>query len=107
MVESNSARPIMTVLEARVEPDRWAALQGSYDAATGQLPSQMKDTFPVQSTADPAIWRVISVWRSRGALEEYRRSVATPGGVLIFRAAGAEPSVAILEVVANVRGNQL
>jgi hypothetical protein len=51
------------------------------------------ESFFVHSTEDPTLWRVISVWRSREALDEYRRSVETPGGVLMFRAAGAEPAV--------------
>lgn len=38
-------------------------------------------------------------WQSREGLQEYRESVATPEGVLVFRAVGAEPTLAIFDVV--------
>lgn len=96
--QDSSSPMIMTVLEARVEPDRWVALREAYSAAGVNLPPQMVETFLVQSTDDPMIWRGVSIWRSREALEEYRRGVETPGGVLLFRAAGAEPTLSIFEV---------
>ena len=37
--------------------------------------------------------------QSRAALEEYRKSVATPGGVMMFRSVGVEPALSIWEVV--------
>lgn len=97
----SNTRPVMTVLEARLEPDRWAALEASYAGATKRLPPQMLQTFLVQSATDAELWRAISVWRNRDAMEEYRRSVETPGGVLMFRAAGAEPTLALFEVIAG------
>ena len=93
------ATAVMTVLEAHVAPERWEALQQAYASGGGKLPPQMLQTFLVQSAEDRTLWRGISVWRSREALDEYRRSVATPGGVLIFRSAGAEPTLSIFEVV--------
>lgn len=53
-----------------------------------------------QDTTDRTLWRGISIWRSRAALEEYRRSVKTPGGVAMFRAVGAEPALSIWSVPA-------
>jgi quinol monooxygenase YgiN len=90
-------KPVMTVLEARVAPEQWGTLQTLYQGA--HLPSQMLQAFLVQSADDPAQWRGVSIWRSRAALEEYRRSVETPGGVAMFRAAGAEPTLARWTVV--------
>jgi quinol monooxygenase YgiN len=92
---------IMTVLEAHVEPDQWESLRQAYTSAGSKLPPQMVETFLVQSTSDPKLWRGISIWRSREALEEYRGSTETPGGVLIFRAAGAEPALSIFAVAAR------
>jgi hypothetical protein len=91
----------MTILEAHVAPENWATLEKSYKAGTAGILPQMVQTFLVQSTADSVLWRGISVWRSREALEGYRRSVETPGGVLMFRAAGAEPTLSIFDVVAH------
>jgi hypothetical protein len=87
----------MTVLEARVSPDRAAELKRAYDGA-GPLPPQMLQAALVQSTTDPTVWRGISIWRSREALEEYRRSVTTPKGITMFRSAGAEPTISIWDV---------
>ena len=56
-------------------------------------------TLLVQGTADPGLWRVITIWRSRAALDEYRRSVETPGGVRILRSVGAEPRLTIFDVI--------
>ncbi len=95
---------VMTILEAHVAADRWAALKQAYKAGAErglppQMVPQMVQTFLVQGTADLTLWRGISIWRNREALDEYRRSVTTPGGVLMFRAAGAEPTLSIFEVI--------
>ena len=38
------------------------------------------------------------IWRSREALEEYRRSVSTPTGIAMFQSVGAEPMVSVWSV---------
>lgn len=103
MGDTEIPHPVMTVVEARVAREQWGRLEAAYAEATRQLPPQMLETFLLQSAADPELWRAMSVWRSSEALEAYRSSVDTPRGVLIFRAAGAEPSLGLFDVVANVR----
>ncbi len=92
---------IMTVLEAHVEQAQWPGLVAAYEQGNKNLPAQMVQTFLVQDRADRTLWRGISVWHSWEALQEYRQSVETPGGVLMFRAAGAEPSLSIFEVASS------
>jgi heme-degrading monooxygenase HmoA len=58
-------------------------------------------SFLVQGADDPALWRVVTVWHSRDALAAYRRSVEVAGGVLMFRAVGAEPVLAIFDVAVH------
>lgn len=94
---------IMTVLEASVAEAHWTRLQQSFATSLQQLPAQIEQSFLVQSTEDPALWRVVTVWRSREALDTYRRSVEVAEGVLMFRAAGAEPALAIFEVADGSR----
>ena len=89
---------VMTVLEAHVTEDQWLNLAETYRQGNAHMPPQMLQTFLAQSSADPTLWRGISIWRSREALSEYRRSVETPEGVLMFRAAGAEPTLSIFDV---------
>jgi hypothetical protein len=94
---------VITVLEAKVSSDKEDALRGAYATAVAspdELSPSIVETFLVRQ-ADSDVWRIFTVWRSREELEDYRRSVETPRGVLIFRAAGAEPTLLINEVVAR------
>jgi hypothetical protein len=96
---------LMTILEAHVPHDKWEELREVYEAATGELPSQMEQTFLLQSASESTLWRAASVWKSREALEEYRRSVETPGGVLLFRSVGVEPTLSIFAVAMHATAN--
>ena len=95
---------IMTILEARVASEQWEALSQAFEAQSKQRPGQLLQSFLVQSTTDPTVWQVIGLWPSRAALEEMRRSTQTPGGVLMFRAAGAEPTLSLFEIMKQTPG---
>jgi quinol monooxygenase YgiN len=92
---------VMTILEAQVDPSKWEVMRQSYTTGSTELPPQMAQTFLLQSASDPTIWRMASVWKSCEALEEYRQSVETPGGVLFFRSVGAEPKLSIFDVAVH------
>ncbi len=100
--KASPEKQVMTILEARVAAEQWATLKQAFAEGSSHMPPQMAQMFLVQGTADPTLWQGISIWRSREALEEYRRSVETPRGVFMFRSVGAEPSLTILEVVVAV-----
>jgi hypothetical protein len=51
-----------------------------------------------QDDREATRWRIQTWWASRDALEAMR-GAGTPAGVLMFRAAGAEPALSIFEVV--------
>lgn len=55
----------------------------------------------LQSAADQTLWRIISIWKSREALDEMRNSGETPEGVVMFRNVGAEPELSIFNVPAS------
>jgi hypothetical protein len=55
----------------------------------------------VSSAADPTRWRIETLWASRDALTAMRQA-GTPAGVLMFRAAGAEPSLSVYDVAATI-----
>ena len=98
----NTRQSVMTILEAQVELDMIPALQAAYrNGVEHGLPPQMTQSFLVQSANDKKLWRIISIWKSRAALEEMRHSMETPEGILMFRAAGAEPKLSIFEVAAS------
>jgi len=95
---------VMTILEAHVAPENWAALEAAYRAGTEDPPPQLVETFLIHSNPDSTLWRIVGVWPSREALEEMRQSAETPGGVLMFRAAGAEPTLAVFDVDGHASG---
>jgi hypothetical protein len=90
---------VMTVLEAHVVTEQWEVLRQIFTEHSSTIPPQMVQSLIVQSAADPTLWQIISIWHNREALQEYRRSVETPNGILMFRSAGAEPTLTIFDVV--------
>lgn len=92
------AGQVMTVLEARVPEERWADLRRAFASLGDQRPAQLESSYLTQAVADPTIWRLIGIWRSRDEFEQYRQSVEAPGGVLLFRSLGAEPTMSLYEV---------
>jgi len=54
---------------------------------------------------DVDLWRIVTVWTSREALNAVRASGQTPRGVLFFRAAGAEPTLSVSTVHAHARAH--
>ena len=91
---------VITILEAHVKETNWTALQNDFNTRTAELPPQMIRTYLLQDTADPTFWRIVSVWKSREALNEMRNSGETPAGVVMFQNVGAEPKLSIFNVPA-------
>jgi Antibiotic biosynthesis monooxygenase len=90
---------IMTVLEAQVPPDRASSLLDAYTSAGEKpLPPGLVRTELLHDARDAARWRIPTWWTSREALE-VMRAAGTPAGILMFRAAGAEPTVGVFDVV--------
>ena len=89
---------VITILEAHVKLEKAPALHDAYQKGVSELPSQLVQTYLVQGVSDKTSWKIISVWESREALDEMRNSGETPGGVLMFRAADAEPQLTIFDV---------
>lgn len=90
---------VLTVLDAHVPPDRHADLRAAYRAAAAEaFPPGLIRSSLLQATTDPTRWRIETLWESRERLAAMR-GAGTPRGVLIFRAAGAEPALTILDVL--------
>lgn len=90
---------ILTILEAELSAGAEPALQAAYAAAGAEpLPPGLVRTELLRDARAAARWRIQTWWASRDALEAMRRA-GTPAGVRMFRAAGAEPTLAIFEVV--------
>lgn len=90
----------LTLLEARIPAERWYELQENYLKLRNKgLPAQMVEVELTQSDDDPEEWKLSSLWHSRDALLEFRATVQTPEGLLLFRSVGVEPTVRMFEVV--------
>ncbi len=92
---------VTTILEAHVTPEKAGALEQAYNEAIKQLEPGIVQTFLLHSSADPTLWQIVTVWRSREALDAMRQSGTIPRGVLIFRPADAEPTLSIFQVVST------
>lgn len=90
---------VVTVLEATVALERVADLKAAY--ALGAVPPGLVRTELLCASNDPTRWRIQTLWSSRAALDAMR-SAGTPAGVLMFRAAGAEPSLMVFDVIASL-----
>jgi hypothetical protein len=92
---------VMTILQAQVALERTGDLERAYKEGTRELPPDIVETFLVRDADDRSVYRVMTVWVSREALDAMRASVDKPKGVQMFEAAGASPQLTILEVVAR------
>ena len=93
---------VITVLEARLEIARTADVVEAYAQISKQpRPAGLVRSQLVQGLNDPSVWQIQTVWESREALAAMR-AAGTPAGVLVFRGAGAEPTLSMFEVVASI-----
>jgi quinol monooxygenase YgiN len=93
---------LVTVLEAHVPAEREDDLLEAFAAAgRSARPAGLVRSALLRDARDPARWRIETVWTSRAALDEMR-SAGTPAGVLMFRAAGAEPELSVFDAVSTI-----
>ena len=90
---------VMTVLEARVPVERLSEVERVFDDGMSPLPSEIVESYLVQDTEDPALFRLTTVWRSMEALQTMRQSGVKPKGVQMFEAVGATPALSVFEIV--------
>ncbi len=88
---------VITILEGEVAPDRERALEDAYRDAIQSIEPGIEQTYLMRDLK-PHVWRIIPFWESAEALAKMRESGQPPRGLLIFRAAGAEPKLAVGDV---------
>ncbi len=94
---------VTTILEAQVAPEKATTLEANFKQAIEHLDAGIMQTFLLHNSKKQELWQIVTVWESREALEAMRQSGETPRGVLIFRSAGAEPVLSVLEVVSHAK----
>jgi hypothetical protein len=76
-------------------------LVAAFRSAAADVPAGFIRSMLVSSGETPARWRIETLWTSRDALTAMRQA-GTPAGVLMFRAAGADPSLTVCDVIATI-----
>jgi quinol monooxygenase YgiN len=93
---------VLTILEAHLPPGQEEALRSAYqEASAGRLPAGLVHSELLCDARDNTRWRIQTWWSSRAALDAMRNT-GTPAGVLMFRAAKAEPTVSIFDIVDSI-----
>lgn len=92
---------VITVLEARVASEQAATLENTFRDAVKTLDPGIVQTYLLHALKDAALWQIVTIWESREVLDAMRNSGQTPRGVLIFKAAGAEPTLHVYGVQAH------
>ena len=96
-MSEGSKNRIITILEAYVSQENWVTLQKAYRELGEKSKMRPTQSFLIQNKETPTLWRIISIWEDMDSLQKVRQSGETPVGVLIFRAAGAEPKLEVFE----------
>ncbi len=92
---------VMSVVEGRGTPEQGSILQAEYARAVTELDLGITATYLVHSISEPGLWRIVTLWSSREALEAMRNSGQPPKAPLMFRTAGMEPSHSFWEVAGS------
>jgi quinol monooxygenase YgiN len=93
---------VMTILEARVIKENWSALEQAFKDGSSHPEAGLEHSYLVRAAKDPDLWRILTIWSSREALDVMRRSVDTPLGVLMFRSANSEPVLSVYDIVEQI-----
>ena len=93
---------VMTILEGRVSKDNWPALELAYQEGSHIQEPGLVQSFLIHSSREADLWRILTLWSSREALDAMRQSKKTPQGVLMFRQAHTEPQLSIFDVVQEI-----
>ena len=93
---------IVSFVEGKVQPDQIDVLVQAYrDLLAAGLPDAIRATYLVQAADDAALWRIVTIWRSREDLQAMRASTPVPPAVQVFRSAKAEPAVRLFDVIVS------
>lgn len=92
---------IITILEANVTSERWEVIEQAFRTGIRHIPTQLLQTFLIQDTQRPNLWRIITVWQSKEAYEEVKGAAIISACTEMFRSAGVEPTRRIFKIHAH------
>lgn len=89
----------ITVVEGRIAESKADVFEAAYRAVRdSDLPKGFRMSFLIRSASDPELYRIVTVWESRDALDRMRSSTKVPKAVALFSDAGVDPQVSIFEI---------
>ena len=94
---------VITILEAHIASHNEEKLITSFTLGIEHLDEGIVETFLVKDTTDPSLWRILTLWKDREALDAMRNTGLPPRGVLMFKDAEASPKLVILDVAGHAR----
>jgi heme-degrading monooxygenase HmoA len=69
---------VITVLEAPVLPEKTAQLENAFNQAIKQLDTGIVQSFLTRNSKEPAMWKILTIWENREALDAMRQSGEIP-----------------------------
>ncbi len=93
---------VMTILEGHVTKENWPAIEQAFQQAAEVEEPGLVRSYLIHDFKEPELWRILTIWSSREALDAMRKSQETPKGVLMFRSAGTEPILTISDIVMQI-----
>jgi heme-degrading monooxygenase HmoA len=93
---------IMTILEGQVAKENWAILEQAYKQGAERGERGLVRSYLIHGLKEPDVWRILTIWSSREALEAMRQSAQTPTGVLMFRSANSEPTLSVYDIAQEI-----
>lgn len=93
---------IMTILEGRVAEENWPALEQAFRKGSELMEPGLVRSYLIHAIKESDLWRILTIWTSREALDAMRRSAETPTGVLMFRSAHSEPVLSVYDLVQEI-----
>jgi heme-degrading monooxygenase HmoA len=100
--EPHGAEPameIMTVVEGKVDKSSVQKFEDAYSSVKDQpKPPGWKRSMLLRETTEEGLYRVATLWQSREALDEMRKSTSVPVALALFRSVGVEPNLRIFEI---------
>ena len=90
---------VLVTMEAHVLQEQWDALARAFTHAMEHRPDGVLLSLLTHETHDPTLWRIMTAWESREALDAYYQSNTTLLGAYIFHVIGVVPVASLSEVV--------
>jgi hypothetical protein len=93
---------ILTVVSAAVDPSREEELEAAYQAVLERkLPDGLLASALLRGEGNT--WQIATLWRDWAAVMAVRSAPEPPAAPRVFRQVGAEPTLAVFELVRGIQ----